>query len=318
MQHRKPPFAHRPIVWDLQIAALLLGPPLAAAWIFASSAHPLAWIAGALLLLGSLTVAYGSFLEPLRLVLNKKVVQISALPALKIVIAADFHVGPYKDGGDVRRVVDLINAQNPDLVLLPGDFLFDHDADIAQLDPLKDLRARYGVWAGIGNHDTGHHATLRGERFQTYDRSADVAVFLRERGITLLRDEWREIATDRGAFALAAVDGPWSDMMSLDKAFAGIPPEMPVLLISHNPDVVLDPRHARADLIVSGHTHGGQIRLPLIGALHVPAETGKTYDQGIFRLNDRTTLAVTHGCGETLARARLLCPPEVMVIENRK
>lgn len=316
-QRRTPPLTHHPLFWDAQIAALILLPPLAAGWVFAALPGPLGWALGGLLLFGSVTVAYGSFIEPQRLNLNKKVIHVSALPAVKILIAADFHVGPYRDAQDVARVVELINAQQPDLILLPGDFLFDHRSDIRDLEPLKHLHARYGTWACIGNHDSGDHATLRGTRYKTEDRSDEVAAFLRERSIAVLRNAWTEVqGADGTAFAIAGADDPWGDTMDLDKTFAGLPDDLPLILLAHNPDVVLHPLHRRADLIVCGHTHGGQIRLPGIGALHIPADTGKTYDRGIFTINERTTLAVTQGCGETLARARLLCPAEVMEMNN--
>lgn len=314
MQRVSSPLIHRPFFWDAQIAALLIGPPLAAAWIAATVPVPLGWAIAAVLVTGSMTVAYGSFIEGRRLILNKKVIHNSSLPPLVIAVAGDFHVGPYRDADDVRRIVDTINAQSPDLILLPGDFLFDHHADVRALEPLKNLRARHGTWACIGNHDSGDHATLNGTRYVTLDRSDEVAAFLKSCGIEVLRDAWKKVETNAGAFAIAGVDGPWRDRMNLERTLEGLPNDLPVLLLAHNPDVVLHPAHRRAALIVSGHTHGGQIRLPLIGALHVPAETRKRYDQGIFKLNDRTTLAVTHGCGETLARARLLCPPEIMLL----
>lgn len=317
MERRDPHILHWPIVWDLTIAALLIGPPLGAAWLFTALPGPLGWIPGGLLILGSVIVAYGSFIEPQLLTLNKKIIQIKELPPLTFAIAGDFHVGPYKKAEDVRRVVKTINKQQPDLVLLSGDFLFDHLSEITLLEPLKDLHARYGVWACIGNHDSGDHATIQGERYVTEDRSDEVSAFLRERGINVVRDEWVECSTENGALAIAGTDGPWANTMDLEKTFSGLPEDMPVILLAHNPDVVLNPLHNRAALIISGHTHGGQIRLPVIGALHIPAETGKKYDQGIFTLSEKTTLAVTKGCGETMARSRLLCVPEVLLVENR-
>jgi len=311
------PLIHQPWFWDIQIAALLIGPPLIAIRILVIMNSVAAWIVAALLILGSLTVAYGAFIEPLILYLNKKLIRISGLPDMKIAIAADFHVGPYRDASDLRRIVHAINNEQPDLILLAGDFLYDQHADCADLEPLSELKAKLGVFAVMGNHDTGDHVSLRGKRYNVQDRSSDVTRCLTDMGITVLRDGWKKIEANGKTCVIAGVDGAWADTMDLTKTFEGMPSDLPVLLLAHNPDVVLNKESARAHLIVSGHTHGGQIRLPFIGALHVPAETGKKYDQGIFNISQNTALAVTHGCGETLARARLMCPPEVLVLENK-
>lgn len=310
------PLIHQPWFWDVQIAALLLAPPLLAGWILSMSLGIGGLIIATLLLLGSLTVAYGSFIEPLVLKLNKKIVHISRLPAITIAVAADFHTGPYRDASDLQRIVKKINALKPDLIVLPGDFLYDHHAHTDDLLPLGNLKAPLGVYAVMGNHDTGDHVTLGGKRYKVNDRSGNVTTCLRNMGITVLRDEWTKVESDGHTFAIAGVDGPWADEMNMEKTVKDIPADLPIILLAHNPDVVLTQESRRASLIFSGHTHGGQIRLPLIGALHVPAETGKAYDQGIFNISEHTTLAVTHGCGETLARARLLCAPEILVVKN--
>jgi predicted MPP superfamily phosphohydrolase len=310
----------RPLFWDAQIAALLIGPVLAAAWMLSHVPTLVEQIISTVLMIGSLTVFYGSFIEPNLLLLNKKVIRIKGLPFVKIAIMADQHVGPYKKGDFIRKAVNLTQKQKADIIVLPGDFLFDHLSDINHLDALKELKAPLGVYAVIGNHDSGRHEIQHlfkpGTPYAMPDRSDEVTDYLRARGITVLRNESVMLKKDGINFALAGADDIWTDTMDLHKTFSDIPKATPVILLAHNPDVILHKEHARASLIISGHTHGGQIRLPVIGLLAgVPTKLGRRYDRGIFPLKNGCTLAITQGMGETMARARLCCPPEIMTLE---
>jgi predicted MPP superfamily phosphohydrolase len=117
------------------------------------------------------------------------------------------------------------------------------------------------------------------------------------------------------SFILACADHRLMKEYDIDGVMKNIPSNLPTILLTHIPDVILDEPSTKADLIICGHTHGGQIRLPFIGPLHpIPDELGKAYDQGIFTLKNGSLLAITHGIGETMARARLFCPPEIMVL----
>jgi len=313
MQHlpkaiqRAHPFTHNPILWDVFIVMLVL--------FFLGAmklvAHPLLDILAAI---GALTIVYGSFIEPRRIHLNKKSIRIPGLPAMKIILIADFHCGPFKKARYLKRVVEKANALKPDLILLPGDFVYDHDSNLDDLEPLKNLKARYGMYATLGNHDSGHHLLNNKIHYQTRDISENITEYVRELGITILRNESLMISIDGKKIAIAGIDDLWMESADLEKTLQHVA-DAPVILLSHNPDVILHDRNTRASLIVSGHTHGGQVRLPFIGSIYpIPDRLGRSYDQGIFHLSDKTTLAVTHGIGETMARARLFCPPEILVL----
>ena len=261
-----------------------------------------------------LLLSYAAVIEPHLLVINRKTLK-SALPAgLRIAVAADMHVGPFKGKTFIERLVRRINALKPDLILLPGDFLFDETAPIDDLAPFKKLHAPLGVFAVAGNHDAGNYLSLLGKPYSKNDRTDELEAFLGALGIPLLRNACQILQHTSGNFVLAGIDDLWSPSCDLAGCLNKAKPDLPLLLLSHNPDVVLDERSLRADLIVSGHLHGGQMRLPFIGALKVPALLSPRYAQGLFRFGERTQLLVTRGAGETLVRARLFCWPEIVLL----
>ncbi len=313
------PLRHHPLVWDLAIALLALagaGGTILGTILVRQAPHDVWWVLPIVSALALVLLIYGSFVEPKRITLNKKIVRIKGLPPLTIAVAADLHVGPYKGKAFVARAVARLNALGADLIVLPGDFLFDSTSDTRDLEPLQQLHAPLGVFAVIGNHDSGQHI-LDGKHYETGDRTADVQRMLEQCGITVLRNQSVRLTHAGAAFALAGIDDLWMPSVDLPRALLSVPACLPLILLSHNPDVVLHPAAARAQLIVSGHTHGGQVRIPGYGAVAtIPSDTGTHYDRGIFTLRSGATLAVTHGIGETLCRARLFCPPEILLLQT--
>lgn len=315
MEHRRPPLNHSPVLWDVLIA-LCFSTCVAGVWIGIQIGGAIGMIILSIFTIGFLLIAYGSFVEPKRIILNKKSIQIPQLPRCKVAVIGDLHIGPYIHERFVQRVVDVTNTLKPDLILLVGDFLFDHHADTHALRPLEKLHSRYGVFGILGNHDAGEHIAFGKKPYSTVDRSADVTAELEQAGISVLRNTSTTLHIRKAVIAIAGLDDYWIETINLPDTLKDTPDDTPLILLSHNPDVILLPEHNRAALIVSGHTHGGQIRLPFIGSLHsIPDRLGRKYDQGIFRLENETTLAITHGVGETQARARLFCPPEILVLD---
>lgn len=309
------PLIHRPMFWE-NLLWVLLTSSLALCILFWMLQW---WISTALVACIFLVMVYGSFLEPQRIILNKKSIHIKDAPHLRVAIASDFHTGAYKDARFVRRVVDRINALQPDLILLPGDFLDDADSPLENLEPLKNLKAPHGVFAVIGNHDAGTYRRWgKGDIFTTTDRSREVQDTLQGMGIIVLRNAHRILIIDGKTLAIAGTDDAWMESCDLQGAFAGIPGNTPIILLTHSPDAILNEKSLRADLIISGHTHGGQIRLPFIGAIGpIPDHLGRKYDHGLFGLENDCQLYITHGVGETGVRARLCCPPEIVVLSIR-
>lgn len=323
--HRDPPLNHHPLFWDALVVLSIVIPVIAGYLSWTAVRSPWSEIFSLLLGIGILLVIYGSFIEPRRISLNKKFIHISSLPDITIAVIADFHVGPYKRTKYVEKVVKNVMKLKPDMIVLPGDFIFDHRSDALHLKPLKKLNAPLGVYASMGNHDSGHHLTggalkSKGrESYQTKDRADEITTLLQSLGIIVLRNASKTLTKDGTKFMVAGIDDVWMESCDLSGTLDKADKKLPIILLAHNPDVLLKKEHARASLIVCGHTHGGQVRLPLIGAVaDIPNTLGKKYDQGIFTLKNGTTLAITHGIGETMGRMRLFCPPEILLLVNSR
>jgi predicted MPP superfamily phosphohydrolase len=185
-------------------------------------------------------------------------------PKLRIVFIADLHVGaPHVPASRVDKIVAMANAAEPDLVLLGGDFTahvlggrsISYDA-IAR--SLAALRARHGIYAVMGNHDhwDGNLGGLKSR--------------LQEAGIVVLENEARRIAVPGGHVWLVGMDDPYTGHANPNAAFRGVPftspMAEPVIVLAHDPSVfTMAPREVA--LIAAGHTHGGQVRIPFVGAI---------------------------------------------------
>ncbi len=249
-------------------------------------------------------VWYGSYVEPRKLVVNEFPIAVPNLPHLRIAVVADIHVGPYKKADWTQKIVDALNAlQDIDLLVMPGDFVFGGAGKFTpELAPLKDLKIEK-KFATLGNHD---HDTV--EPRNTV-QSTLVSTALRDLGITELKNS-RYFWEEQGIW-VAGVDDNDLGYDSLDQAIGTV--EQPKILIAHSPDIV-DEVTNKPDLIISGHTHCGQIRLPWMGALPftIPSHNGKKLERHWYP--DKNVF-VTCGVGEVGPRARLLNPPEIDVLE---
>lgn len=223
-------------------------------------------------------------------------------PPVRMVLASDVHLGSKAmDPPRLRRMARVIGALEPDLVLLAGDFLDDRGREKARAAPdltpaFRALRPPLGVVAVIGNHD---HWT---------DPDA-VRRALRAGGVTVLDNQ----AVRRGPLSLGGVDDAFTGHVDLPVTLAAMrrTPGARVLL-SHTPDVAPDlPRDI--PLLLAGHSHCGQVVLPLIGAPVLPLETGARYVCGLVRDGARTVI-VTAGLGTSNAPIRLGAPADVWLL----
>jgi len=224
------------------------------------------------------------------------------LDGLRVALVSDLHAGaPHVDEERLERLVAAVNADGPDLVLLLGDFVDPNVrggspiAPEAVADRLGALRARLGVFAVLGNHDWLHD----GER---------VAAALRAAGIRVLENE----ALAVGPLWLAGVADARMRTPDVEGALAAVPPEAPVVLMSHDPDL-LPHVPDRVALTVSGHTHGGQVAVPVLRRRAIPSRFGERYARGHVEEGGRH-LFVTAGYGTSGWPVRLLAPSEVVVL----
>lgn len=260
---------------------------------------------------GTATYTYGTWIETDWLEVEDIEIAIPGLPTaldgFRIVQLSDFHLYPHTRLELIRKAVEESNLLKPDLAVLTGDFVLSTAQAIDDLAPvLASLNPRLGIFAILGNHD--------------YWQGADVVTRgLETAGIPLLINRGVTLAHQNAAFHLAGVDDIWSGRPDLDAALAGATGDAtgdtPVILLAHEPDfadrVAAD---GRVDLQLSGHSHGGQVRLPFLGAPFLPPY-GRKYDLGHYTIG-KMQLYTNRGLGVT-APIRLNCPPEVTLITLR-
>lgn len=257
-----------------------------------------------LLVVSWLTVFYGSFIEPRMIIVRSEQIQLNeqSTQTLRAVVLSDLHMGPFKKQEWAQKVVDQVQALKPDIIFLLGDFVVTSAGEIKYLQPLDGLFAPYGVYAVTGNHD---HET---------EAAPEVIAALEEAGIQVIENEVLDIEVNGSVLRLAGVSDIWFEG-DVEKTMQDVSPEQSVILLAHNPDVVLSKVAHRADAVFAGHTHGGQIRLPFIGSVpSIPTKLGRTYDEGWFTY-EGLKLFITSGVAESGTRARLFNPPEIVQME---
>jgi uncharacterized protein len=264
-----------------------------------------------LMLAGAIGSGVNAFcIEPSRLAVTRREIRCPRLPAaldgLRVGLLADIHFKPGQDAELLDAAVTALNAEKPDLIALPGDFV---DNDQSVLDPmletLRRLHAPHGVFASMGNHDgwTMEAARMR-SRFE-------------KSGISFLVNHHTRIAVRNESLAIAATDYVWRGKPDPAKTLRGIPSQTPVIALVHEPDYFDDMlRHRSIDLQLSGHTHGGQCRVPFVGYAPAKVAYGEKYIYGEFARGD-SRLFVTRGLGTSGLRVRFACLPEVAILTLR-
>jgi uncharacterized protein len=232
-----------------------------------------------------------------------------ALPPIRVLHMSDLHASPVVSLRQIKEAVDLGVSLKPDLVCLTGDYItrkYDYFDDLARV--LKPLSTCAPAFACLGNHDGGKWAATTG-----YADTEKVERMLSAAGVTLLRNESARLTVKQRGLHIVGVGDMWAEDLHPAKAFAGInkSPGESVLLLSHNPDTKSRMQNYPWDLMLSGHTHGGQLWIPFIGAPFAPVRD-KRFVKGLVRWQDRW-VHVTKGVGN-LHGMRLNCPPEVSLL----
>jgi predicted MPP superfamily phosphohydrolase len=266
--------------------------------------------------LGS-AMGYSLFVEPRQLTITRRTLPIQNLPpslqGLRLVQLSDIHHGPWLTLDFVHHIVAQTNALDPDLVLLTGDYVYDSPRYIQPaIAALAELRPRIGTLAVLGNHDWYEGGPLT--RFECARHGIPLIDNTR---VILTADRKLTRSADVG-LCFAGIGDLWEDEPNYDAALAHLPPSMPRLLLSHNPDAAEDPRFLRTrhrvDLMLSGHTHGGQVRLPIVGAPVVPSKYGQKYAAGLVQ-GPRCPVYVSRGLGLSGLPVRFAVPPEVVLLQ---
>ncbi|WP_119154601.1 metallophosphoesterase [Caldimonas tepidiphila] len=256
---------------------------------------------GALLgLLAGLLFVQARFVEPHMIVVRESALGLG-IPA-RIALVGDFHLGLYKGPGFLDRVVDRLNALDVDAVLIAGDYTDEPDRALAELiAPLRRLKAP--AYSVPGNHDTPGPGRSRGTHF---------APLLREELLRLgVRPVEGEVV-DAGAFLVVGLGDHYAGKDQPVASQQPQPGQKPRLVLVHNPDSVMKLPSGWARLALSGHTHGGQLRVPGLYRRLTPTNHG--FDRGLHDFAPLPTY-VTAGLGETALPMRWMNPPSIDVLD---
>lgn len=249
---------------------------------------------------------YARYIEPNLLIVNRVALEDNKLAnPLKIVFFGDTHLGEFADINRLNEIVDKINAENPDLVIFTGD-LIDSKAAFT-VDPeaisqsLSKIHATYGKYSVIGNHE---YALTKTYSYKDLMNTG---------GFEVLFNDWLDLSEINVR------------LLGLDDAFSGQPDAnlgdealdgAYNIMMTHEPDIVDKMNLNDVQLVLAGHTHGGQISIPYFTERILPAN-GKKYVKGLFSLGSegQTKLFVTKGTGMTELPFRFMNVPEIVAIE---
>lgn len=226
----------------------------------------------------------------------------SALSGLRIGFITDIHAGPFIDGDDVRRMADLVGAGSPDLVLLGGDFVSESPRHLGGVMPVLGELCRNSPLGGIavlGNHDI-------------FVSAPRVTASLEGQGIRVLRNEAAEIRWNGGIFWVVGIDETLHGHPLPDQAFSAVPVGAAALALWHEPEFAGQAAERGAFAQLSGHTHGGQMRVPGLRPAWLPRH-GRKNIIGI-NLVGGMPVYTSRGAGVYRPPFRLNCPPEVTLV----
>lgn len=261
------------------------------------------FILAALVPLGGLW--YATAIEPNWIALERVEIRdpilAKSLSGLRVVQITDLHIRKTLRFRE-RQLIRMINELQPDLLFITGDFLENVDELHALEELLGSIKARYGVFGVTGNTDH-HRLNIDG-----------LLKELAPTGLIMLRNEHRRIDLGNGKGVwLAGVDDPVNKRDDLSKALLGIPPGEPVLLLAHGPMIYPKAIQAKVNLVLVGHTHGGQVGIPFL--VHLSKYANRTiYMKGLFQ-DGITKMYVNRGIGTKTLPIRFLCRPEIAVFD---
>jgi uncharacterized protein len=227
-----------------------------------------------------------------------------AFDGLKIVQLTDLHHSLFTPLEEIQRAVHLANQLRPDVVALTGDYVTLSPAYIWPVArALGKLHSRMGEFAILGNHD-----------FRV--DPDEITRALRAQRIRVLRNAHSALRTGSSVLWVVGVDDLWWEAADIRAALRSIPARDPKILLCHNPLGIRMAAAHGVDLVLSGHTHGGQVRLPMVGSVYGRSKLGERFVEGWNRL-DGTQIYVSRGIGKVLLPIRYGCPAEITVLRLR-
>ncbi len=257
---------------------------------------------------GVLLSTYPIFIERYLVEVNRYQIKVPNLPkefdGFTIVHLSDLHYGFLVPQSFIEKVVNLANSINGDIIVSTGDFVHAKNTkkEIDIVWPIvSKLKAKDGVYSVLGNHD--HWADLERSMYWMKRSGQD------------LRHKTVEIKRENSSIFLGGVGDLWCDRVNIDKTFKNIEPTACKICLAHNPDSADLNFKTNIDLMLCGHTHGGQVKIPFFGAPILPVKN-KKYSQGFIE-SDNTNLFISRGVGWAVLPVRFNCFPEIAVLEIR-
>lgn len=254
------------------------------------------------------TYYYAREIEPRQLKINKYDIQSATLPAAfnqwKVIHFSDTHIGFHYTLEQLQALVNKINAFEPHIICFTGDLIdnpdqFDQFKEVSSI--LSSLKATHGKYWVYGNHDHGGYGTTR------------VTETMENAHFTLLHNQSTTISSDGSVIQMAGVDDGILGHPHIEKATTDIDPDIFTFMLAHEPDLADDIKEYPIDVQLSGHSHGGQIRFPIVGPFVKP-RLAKKYVDGVHHFpNEQMDLYVSRGIGTTRLPFRFLCKPEINV-----
>lgn len=221
---------------------------------------------------------------------------------LRIIHLSDIHIKKF--GKREKRVVQIVNELNPDVLFLTGDIICRNARDEVEKF-LWGIKTKYGIWAVQGNQE--YRCSMTGEKMrECYQKY----------GVKLLINESDRLCIQDNFIGIVGVDDPFTCHDNLGRALAGIPEDSLKILLSHSPKIVDEATEKGISLVLSGHTHGGQFVVPGFGSLVRPKDWCG-YVSGKYR-NNGTQVYVNRGIGTSTIPLRLFCPSEIALIRLKK
>ncbi len=267
--------------------------------------------------------SYGTLVEPNRIHINHQDINVAdSKESIRMIVISDLHLGRYNNQKRLERVVKEINKiEDIDYVLLLGDIVNNTDEYLSQLDTLKQIKNKELIFV-YGNHDYSieyeRNGLIAGEK--AIQRVEGLEDKLLEIDITILENEAQEIEVgDSKKLVLGGIDSVWAG--KADYSFIDdVRPDDTFILLCHNPDCLLDlennPESEKVDLVLAGHTHGGEMRFPGIGSISpvgLPTKISDEYDEGLHEYKG-IPIYITSGVGNVGIRMRTFNPPEIVIL----
>lgn len=259
-----------------------------------------------------LLLLYAWAVEPNWIEVTRHEVWFKNLPeefdGLVVAHLSDLHMREY--GARERRVLEKLAEAKPDVIAVTGDFTLEGSDPSAIRRFLEDLRQQkpaFGIWAVLGNHDHWSPPAAN---------DGAVRKFFSDTGVALLVNEWGRIGKNLDTLTMVGVDDPFTGYDNLGDALRGTQRTPFAILLTHSPQMFMKADLTKFDLVLAGHTHGGQVRLPGLGPLWLPAGS-EGYDAGWF-YGVNTQMYVTRGVGTSILPIRFLCRPEIALITLKR